>query len=143
MNWKGLKTFSPLILWAAILPQAGAWELVYVPINPSFGGNPNNGAFLLGTAQAQDKHKDPDSGTSASSTSSLEEFNSMLERSILSRVSSAVSSSVVSSNGTLIPGTLDTANFTISITDMGGGVMNISTTDKITGQTTSFQIGGQ
>jgi hypothetical protein len=32
---------------------AWATELVYTPINPSFGGNPLNGQFLLGIAQAQ------------------------------------------------------------------------------------------
>ena len=32
---------------------AWATELVYTPINPSFGGNPANGQFLRGIAQAQ------------------------------------------------------------------------------------------
>ena len=32
---------------------AWATELVYTPINPSFGGNPLNGQFLLNEAQAQ------------------------------------------------------------------------------------------
>ena len=30
-----------------------ASELVYHPVNPTFGGNPLNGSFLLSTAQAQ------------------------------------------------------------------------------------------
>src|SRR5271169_414294 len=30
-----------------------ASELVYHPVNPTFGGNPLNGTFLLSTAQAQ------------------------------------------------------------------------------------------
>ncbi len=32
---------------------AFASELVYHPVNPTFGGNPLNGTFLLSTAQAQ------------------------------------------------------------------------------------------
>jgi curli production assembly/transport component CsgF len=32
---------------------AFASELVYQPVNPTFGGNPLNGTFLLSTAQAQ------------------------------------------------------------------------------------------
>jgi curli production assembly/transport component CsgF len=32
---------------------AFASELVYHPVNPTFGGNPLNGSFLLSTAQAQ------------------------------------------------------------------------------------------
>src|SRR5580698_176971 len=30
-----------------------ASEMVYHPVNPTFGGNPLNGSFLLSTAQAQ------------------------------------------------------------------------------------------
>jgi curli production assembly/transport component CsgF len=30
-----------------------ASEIVYHPVNPTFGGNPLNGSFLLSTAQAQ------------------------------------------------------------------------------------------
>jgi curli production assembly/transport component CsgF len=33
--------------------SAFASELVYHPVNPTFGGNPLNGSFLLSTAQGQ------------------------------------------------------------------------------------------
>jgi curli production assembly/transport component CsgF len=33
--------------------SAFASEMVYHPVNPTFGGNPLNGTFLLSTAQAQ------------------------------------------------------------------------------------------
>lgn len=33
--------------------QAAATEQVYRPVNPQFGGNPLNGAFLMQQAQAQ------------------------------------------------------------------------------------------
>ena len=36
-----------------LLTPALATEQVYHPISPALGGNPNNGAFLLSTAQAQ------------------------------------------------------------------------------------------
>jgi curli production assembly/transport component CsgF len=35
------------------LTPAFATEQVYHPISPTLGGNPNNGPFLLSTAQAQ------------------------------------------------------------------------------------------
>jgi hypothetical protein len=38
---------------------ATATEIVYVPVNPVFGGSPLNGQVLLGMAQATNKHKDP------------------------------------------------------------------------------------
>ena len=36
-----------------------ATELVYEPLNPSFGGNPLNGSFLLSNANAQNSHSAP------------------------------------------------------------------------------------
>lgn len=132
---------SLCLLGMAAAQPAVAWELVYVPINPNFGGNPNNGAMLLNNAQAQDAHKDPDAGNGLyGSTSSLEEFNQMLQRSILSRISAAVTSSIISDSGQLVPGTIETTDFIINIADLGGGLIQITTTDKITGQSTSFQI---
>jgi curli production assembly/transport component CsgF len=41
------------ILAVTAIGSASAGTLVYQPTNPSFGGNPNNGAFLLNLANAQ------------------------------------------------------------------------------------------
>jgi curli production assembly/transport component CsgF len=38
---------------AAFPWSASATQLVYQPTNPTFGGNPLNGTFLLSTSQAQ------------------------------------------------------------------------------------------
>lgn len=116
-----------------------ASELVYVPINPNFGGNPLNGTILMNEAQAQN-HWTDDGSSQPSKQSPLQQFQSSLENAILSRVSSAVASKIVGSNGQLIPGVLDTQDFTIAITSLGGGVLQITTTDKSTGQTTQFQV---
>ena len=35
-------------------------EIVYRPVNPSFGGNPLNGQFLLNNATLQDDNEPPD-----------------------------------------------------------------------------------
>jgi curli production assembly/transport component CsgF len=45
--------FASFALLAAPLGACFAGTLVYQPVNPSFGGNPNNGAFLLNLANAQ------------------------------------------------------------------------------------------
>lgn len=48
---------------AAALPLvpglALAGQLIYTPVNPSFGGNPLNGPYLLNSAQAQKSHSMP------------------------------------------------------------------------------------
>src|ERR1700759_2151810 len=41
------------VLGANAAAPAAASEMVYHPVNPTFGGNPLNGSFLLSTAQAQ------------------------------------------------------------------------------------------
>ncbi|WP_199609703.1 curli assembly protein CsgF [Flocculibacter collagenilyticus] len=46
------------VLFLLSLPSQSS-ELVYTPTNPSFGGNPINGSFLLSKAQSQNKHKAP------------------------------------------------------------------------------------
>lgn len=115
-------------------------ELVYVPVNPSFGGNPLNGPVLLNQANAQNSFTEHSSSSASSSQSTLNQFNSMLQSAILSRVSSAVTSSIVGADGKLTPGTVETTDFTISIVNLSPGLLQITTTDKTTGQTTSFQI---
>lgn len=134
-----------LVVAAALLVSSAAHAspLVYTPTNPSFGGSPLNGAYLLGRAQAIDRHKDPNAPAAfnpSSAASQLEAFNSTLQQVVLSRVAAAASSSVTGPDGKLIPGVVQTQNFTITITDLGGGKLRIITVDKLTGQSTSFDI---
>ena len=51
---------SGLLIGLASAAAVQATELVYTPVNPSFGGNPLNGTWLLNNAQAQNDHDDPD-----------------------------------------------------------------------------------
>lgn len=129
-----------LALMAGISTSAQASELAYVPNNPSFGGNPLNGPVLLNQAQAQNHYVEKSSSSGASGQTALTQFNSMLQSAILSRVSSAVTSSIVGANGQLVPGTVETTDFRIAITNLQGGLLQIVTTDKNTGQTTQFQV---
>ena len=122
------------------IADAQATELVYTPVNPAFGGSPLNGSVLLNAAQSQNKSKDPDDLSSKfKEKTPLEQFNDSLQRSVLSQLASAATSSVMS-NGKLIPGTVQTGDFKIVIADMGGGMLQITTTDKVTGASTTFQV---
>lgn len=129
------------LLALCIGPHAGATDLVYTPNNPSFGGNPANGPVLMATASATKKHVESSSQVSSLlNQTPLEQFNQTLERNVIGQLSSAAASKLIGPGGTLIPGTLSTANFTITIIDLGGGALRVSTTDKITGDTTSFVV---
>lgn len=130
----------PAVLAAVGFFSANATELVYTPVNPAFGGSPLNGSVLLNAAQSQNKHRDPDDlSTQLRDRTPLEQFNDSLQRSVLSQLASAATSSVMS-NGKLIPGTVQTGDFKIVIADMGGGMLQITTTDKVTGASTTFQV---
>lgn len=58
-----------------------ATELVYEPINPSFGGNPLNGSFLLSKANSQNAHT-----ASLSERSYDERLQESLERAYINRI---------------------------------------------------------
>ena len=132
------------VVWIGLLPAcARATELVHVPVNPVFGGSALNGSVLLNNAQAENRKKDPDAATAAAlaKNSSLQDFNDTLQRSILSRLASAATSDILGNTGQLTPGTIETGDFHITIVDIGGGVLKVTTTDKVTGDSTSFQVG--
>ncbi|WP_397473312.1 curli assembly protein CsgF [Pusillimonas sp.] len=139
-------TFCCLAALATALASqpATATELVYFPLNPSFGGSPLNGPVLLNSALATNKHTDPDAGADifgASQKSPLETFQETLERAILGRLAATATSRIVGEDGKLIPGSLETENFNINIVDVGGGLLSITTVDKVTGGSTTFQVG--
>lgn len=123
--------------------DASATVLVYVPVNPAFGGSPLNGPTLFNMAQATNKHKDPASTSSLLGKTPVQQFNDMLQRSLLGQLATATVGGILGSGGKLKPGSVETGDFRIDIVDAGGGVLIITTTDKSTGETTSFQVGGQ
>lgn len=114
-----------------------ASDLIYTPTNPSFGGNALNGTVLLNSAQAQNSYKDP---SLDDDESGLDDFNDSLQRSLLSRLTSTLSQSMVDEDGNLIPGTLETSDYIIDIVDQGDGTISVTTTEKLTGGSTTFVI---
>lgn len=129
------KTIS--LLLAGLLFSAGvtATELVYTPVNPSFGGSPLNGAWLLGNAQAQNDTKDPDTldRSSLGGTSALDRFTSQLESRLLSDLLGDVRDGKT--------GSITTNDFIVNILndDIGNLVVNI--TDRLTGEVSEIIIG--
>lgn len=125
----------------SVAASALATELVYTPINPSFGGSPLYGSVLLGTASATNKHKDPEaSALGSASQDPLSQFNESLERAVLSQLASSATSRILN-NGQLVPGNIETGNFRINVIDTGGGALMVTTTDKVTGASSSFVVG--
>jgi curli production assembly/transport component CsgF len=132
---------AALCLPLCLCSAAGATELLYQSVNPAFGGYPGNGQPLLAVATATNKHTDDSlNHSSLFDQSPLAQFNQTLERTVLSQLASAATSKLTGSDGKLLPGTFSTANFTITVLDLGGGRLRITTTDKATGADTSFEV---
>ena len=130
---------AAVALTFSVACQAGG--LVYTPINPAFGGNPNNGVFLLNEASAQNGKTNPNASAAGfQQLTPLQQFNQSLQSAILNRVASAITGGVVDTSGRLIPGTIQTSAFTITILDLGNHMVQITTVDKATGQSTQFQV---
>ncbi|GAA5444116.1 hypothetical protein Misp06_02299 [Microbulbifer sp. NBRC 101763] len=127
-----LVTLFTIIL---MIPFAGyATELIYTPVNPSFGGNPLNGNYLLNNASAQNSKKDPKAGKSPySESSSLDRFTDTLESRLLSQLLTDVG------NGN--DGTLVTDDFIVNIIDVDG-TLTITITDAVTGEISEIVVVG-
>ncbi|QBJ64799.1 MULTISPECIES: curli assembly protein CsgF [unclassified Pseudoalteromonas] len=70
-----------LIIITILSFSVSATEIIYTPINPSFGGNPLNANMLLSKAQAQNKHRAP-----VVEKGYAEQFQDSLERTYLNRM---------------------------------------------------------
>ena len=139
-----MRKLSYVGLLLAVPPAlAAAGGLVYTPVNPSFGGNPLNGATLMNSANSQNKLTDPDAANlfgRSFSQSQLDLFNQRLQSLILDRIANSLTGSLFDVNGNLKPGTVETSTFLINIVSLANGMLLITTTDKTTGASTQFQI---
>ncbi|WP_394391345.1 curli assembly protein CsgF [Shewanella woodyi] len=103
-------------------------ELVYTPINPSFGGSPLNGSYLLNKANAQNDHSEGEGDKDF-----ITRFKESLERNILNTITRGVA------NGEITDGTYDTGDFRIEVASVGGGVV-LTITNLVTGEITVIEM---
>ena len=149
---------AQLAVASLVAGSAFAGDLVYTPINPSFGGNPLNSSHLLGLANAQrdatasDAKKNDGLGSSgglgsggSSSQSNVDLFIQQLQGRLLSALASQVTDAIFGSNpqdhGTIQFGdtsvdftrTLDSISLTITAGD--GTVTSIVVPQLVTSST--------
>ncbi|EHA14507.1 curli assembly protein CsgF [Halomonas sp. HAL1] len=122
------------LLVSALTMQANAGELIYTPINPSFGGDPFMGSYLLGKAQAQDTTTDPN----------IEDFEplSPTER-LIQSLESRFISDLINDVGGADDGTgsFDSGDFSVVVRNEGGQLI-VEVIDKATGDVTNISVGG-
>jgi curli production assembly/transport component CsgF len=134
-------TFRAAVVLAVGVPGAFAagptlaQDMVYQPIDPSFGGNPFNSAHLLGIANAQNDYKDP---AAQQSNSQADVFARQLQSRLLSALSSQIVDAIFGENpqesGTISFGG-QTIDFVRSLTEV-----TLTITDDGTGEVTTIVI---
>ena len=121
--------YRMLILAASItISSVQATELVYTPINPSFGGSALNGSYLLNKANAQNDHE-----ADSSDKDFVTRFKESLERNILNEITRETA------KGNITDGTYDTGDFRIEVATVGDGVM-LTITNLLTGEVTVIEM---
>ena len=115
---------------------ATATELIWTPINPSFGGYAGNASWLMASATAQNDHVEKPAPYTRPSP--FEDFQYTLQRSYLSRLSSQIIDEAFGEETTLEPGEYVLGDYTITITT--NGQITVVIYDTLTGNSTTVEI---
>jgi curli production assembly/transport component CsgF len=130
-----------LALSFVFLTTAGhANQLTYTPVNPSFGGSPLNGPFILGLASANNFRflQNPATANQNSGPSTAQQFKNEITSALLSQIASQVSQQIIGENAAN-QGTFNLAGEIIQF-NRANGQININITDSTTGGQTQIQI---
>ena len=134
MKKKFLIAVSLGIFLAFGISPAGATQLIWTPINPSFGGNPMYGQYLLDEANAQnhfeEKYEQP---------SILDSFEESLTRAILSNLSRKIVEKAFGSEGEFTGGHYEISGKIIDV-DTSGSEITVNVTDTLTGGSTTIKV---
>ncbi len=123
------------IVVTGITQTALATSLIYVPVNPSFGGNPMNGSYLLSEAQVQNTHTAPVTASTSRNNSLVTNFENSLTASVLSMLAGQIASASFG-NGSITTGIPYSFNgYSIVVNDAGNSYQ-VSITDSFGAQTT-------
>ncbi|WP_405127481.1 curli assembly protein CsgF [Pseudoalteromonas ulvae] len=136
-------TRSKKIIISAVMmlsvSHAFASELVYTPINPSFGGSPLNGSMLLNKAQSQNKHKAP-----INEKSYAEKFQDSLERAYINRMvreitdlafGEGVDDSIFNQDSIFMSG-----DYEIQVLTSGVDTITVQITNTVTGEVVIVEV---
>jgi curli production assembly/transport component CsgF len=119
--------------------NARASELMYIPANPSFGGNAANASWLMNSAQSQNELTEED-GKDVFNRDPLQEFKDNLNRQILSRFSSEiVQAAFGDSKEDLQEGTYQIGDFVVDVKPLNSNI-RIIVTDNATGNQTVIEV---
>ena len=142
MKWLGKYAVCGVVFAMFLAPASvtTATELIWIPINPSFGGHPSNASWLMAQAQIQNKHKERVEPTPRPDPFADFEYN--LKRQYIYALSSKIINEAFGEEGLLPDGETEAhytiGNFRVDIT--ADGALNVLITDNSTGSTTTVEV---
>ncbi|MCC5884623.1 MAG: curli production assembly/transport protein CsgF [Halomonas sp.] len=129
-----------LCLTGTLLAQVAsvqAGELIYRPINPSFGGDPLLGNHLLNKAQAQDTNRDPN----APDFGRFSEVDFFLQDLRADLINRAIDGALDPDNPGGNESVIDNSALNVRFVNVGGGAFQMVITDKRTNEVTRIDFG--
>ncbi len=125
--------FAAAVIVLSMTASAEASSLVYQPTNPSFGGDPFNGSFLLSTASAENHHEKPDKASDP-----LANFERTITSSLLNRISFQIADQIFGENAAE-SGQFQVGDTLLSFQRNGDNV-DITLFDGVTGSSTVISV---
>jgi len=122
---------AAIALGALVSAPALSSEITYRPINPSFGGDPFNGSFLLQSADIQNQHTDSDLSSLFEEPSTADQFADAIRGSIIGASASQLVRAVFQ-DGAPPTGTFTLDGATVDYITLANGRVRITVTDGIT-----------
>ncbi|EGJ49796.1 curli production assembly/transport component CsgF [Desulfocurvibacter africanus] len=119
---------------AAMPSTASATELVFSFTNPSFGGDPMIGNFLLNKADSQKRFAEDEYEEDP-----LSDFEDGLNRRVLGLIADKIVQDAFGDEGNLSNGTYTIGSYVISI-DNNGKVIKVAVTDSLSGDSTVVEV---
>lgn len=123
----------PVLFFIASGPAMA--DMVYKPINPSFGGDPFNSSHLNNLATAQNLHKPK---TTTTTQTASERFLSMLETRLYSSLASQVADAIFGDNAQQ-DGTVTFDDQQVHFVNTGTEIQ-LTITDFVSGQVTTISV---
>lgn len=118
-----------------ISPLSWGGNMTFQFTNPNFGGNPNNGSFLLNEAQAQNSYEDPnfEDDFGIETPTALDNFTQAIQSQLLG--------GLLTNINTGKPGRMVTNDFIVDIANTDGQ-LRLNVTDRKTGKTSTIEVAG-
>lgn len=132
-----MKQLSFVIILVGFCFNSNAQALVYKPINPAFGGDTFNYQWLLSSAEAQNKFKEPGTNQYKQQTAS-ERFKENLNNQLLNQISNSLFQKQFGTNG-LSAGSYTFGSLSVDIYPSNLGLV-VDILDTETGEQTQVII---